>query len=126
MRKRHGRAKCAPVLKALYSLMTIFRVIGLTILVLVFGIVIFSETGFSKAFFAIFLFGLSLFALPKNYRLDFLKLVYWLGMSVLLFIFVKVDPVPGFVCILLYAGIAKLAGVEFDEESDDDWHLDLD
>ena len=64
--------------------MTIFRVIGLTILVLVFGIVIFSETGFSKAFFAIFLFGLSLFALPKNYRLDFLKLVYWLGMSVLL------------------------------------------
>jgi len=84
-----------------------------------------SDSAFDKNLFAIALFGLSLFALPEKYNLDFPKLFFWGCMILSLFAFINSEDFWAFLWIVGYAGLAKLAGVEF-ESSDDDWHWDHD
>jgi len=90
------------------------------------GIGAFSDPDSIKTIFAFFFFGMSLYAVPQNYHLNFVKLVFWLGIVITLFIFTQTESLASFICILVFSLFAKLAGLDLHEESDNDVDWDID
>jgi len=84
------------------------------------------DSRLTKHTFAVVLLGLSLFATPSDYKLNMIIVLSWIGMLIALYAFTISESLWGFCWILVFAGLAKLAGVEFDESDDGDWHWDHD
>jgi len=106
--------------------MSLYKLIGILLIIAAVSVALIVYSGLTKQTFAVALLGLSLFATPSEYKLNLIIILSWLGMLVALYAFTISGPVWGFFWILVFAGLAKFAGIEFDESDNDDWHWDHD
>jgi len=103
--------------------MSVYKVSGIVIVVLVIGCVVLNQSAFEKDHFAIAAFGLALNSIPAGYKFDSINLIFWGLMSVTLIFFVNATDLFSFILFGVFIALGKFAGLELSAD-DDNWHDD--